>query len=167
MHSNTFRYSLLTTALVAGLSVSAATQASFLAENEVALGFQNTLVTGGLSAKLPFGDGLTLQGVIGSSGTLTNFSARGLLEFSELNEESVVYAFVGAGVWTFRGSRFVNRETAIGVTAGVGVDWDLQQSNPDWLPISLSAEVGASLVAFDDYAGFDLFSLGFGAHYRF
>ena len=167
MQPNTLRLTALAAALTSSLSLPIIANANFLETNEIALGFQNTITTGGISAKFPFGEGLIIQGVVGTSNTLTNFSLRGLYEFSELNNETTVYAFGAAGLWTFRGSRFIDRETAFGISAGVGVDWDLQQSNPEWLPISLSAEVGASLVAFDDYAGFDLLSFGFGAHYRF
>ena len=167
MYLDTLKLSIFTTLLTIGIALPTTVNANFLEENEVALGLQNTLSTGGLSAKVPLGDGLTLQGIFGASGTLLTFTGRGLLEFSEINEEAKVYAFAGAGVFTFRGSSFVSRETAVGASLGVGADWDLQKSNPDWLPINLSVEAGASFVAFDDFTGFDLFTLGFGAHYRF
>ncbi len=144
----------------------ASAQANLLTDNSIALGLETGTLTGGLSLKMPYTEQITAQGVIGAIGTVTTFSARGLYHFSNY-QAARVYGFGSAGLWTWNGNAAFGSETAFGFGAGVGLDYDLQKAFSNMPPLSVNAEVGANLVSFDNYTGFNPLSIGVGLHYRF
>jgi len=145
---------------------STAAQANFFQNNELSVGVETGTLTGGLSVKYPYSDSLTAQGIVGAFGTLTTFTARGLYHFSGF-KGSQFYGYGSAGFLRASGNIIASSETAFGVGGGIGVEYDLQKSFPALPALSLDAEVGATLVNFDNFSSFNVLNLGFGLHYRF
>jgi len=148
------------------LASSTAAQANFLQNNELSVGVETGTLTGGLSVKYPYSDTLTVQGIVGAIGTLTTFTARGLYHFSGFNAAQF-YGYGSAGFLRASGNLITSSETAFGVGGGIGVEYDLQKAFPALPALSLDAEIGATLVNFDNFSSFNVLNLGLGVHYRF
>ena len=161
---NTFKKTLLSTAVAAAsvLGLMSTAQADLFTDKQLAVGFQSS----GPSVKMPVGEGLKGQLVIGALGTVTAVEARGLKTIGG-NETMDFYGFGSVGMWSWDGGRYYGSETAFGAGLGVGLDYDIRNAIPDMPAVFLSAEVGANFVSFDNYNAFDMMSVGLGVHYQF
>ena len=139
--------------------------ASWLVENDVALGVEGGNLNYGLSMKLPHSAEASWQLTANAGANVNSFGGRYLSYYSQWNDTRV-YWYAGASIWTWSGNRFYGSETVVGVGAGIGWDYDLIKSGAG-APISLNATIGPSYAAFSNYSGLDLLNVGFGIHYRF
>jgi len=139
--------------------------ASWLVENDVALGVEGGNLNYGFSMKIPYSADTSWQLTANAGNNVNSFGGRYLSYYSEWND-SRVYWYAGASIWTWRGNRFNGSETAVGVGAGFGLDYDLLKVGVG-APISVNATIGPSYAAFSSFSGLDLLSLGIGIHYRF
>ena len=158
-------------AAVAALALSAPAAALDLGapladgEGRLAAGLQSSFSSGGLSLKYRVSERITAQGTLGFFGSVSNYGARGLYEFSR-GDFFGAYGFAGVGVWRYDGGRFFASESVFGFSGGAGVEYDLRGLAPTLPPVFVSGELGLGVASFDNY-DFSSFGLGLGLHYRF
>lgn len=125
------------------------------------VGFQSSWPASyGISAKYDVNDKMTAQGVLGSLGTVTNYSVRGLYRFKK-KPDFDLYAFGSAGIYRY--DYYLGNESVFGFGAGAGLEYDLSKAL-DGLPLTVSGEIGFGLVSFDYYS-YGAIGLGVGIHY--
>ncbi len=134
------------------------------AQSGIAVGLQSTMAATGPSVRYSLSEELSVQAVLGALGSTTNVAGRGLL-YVRNTEALDLYYYGQVGFWRFSGGS-ISSDSGIGLGAGVGLDYDLQEAIDNILPLTLSVEAGIGYVAWDDYSGFDLVTLGLGLHYR-
>ncbi len=117
----------------------------------------------GLSVKYDYSEDVTLQGTIGAFGTVTNFGGKVAYKFKK-EPMYDLYGFVSAGMYKYSDVFF--DESVIGFGGGAGIEYDLSEIF-DGMPLTISGEVGVSVVNFDNYSGFSAFGVGGGLHYWF
>lgn len=146
---------------------------SFAAGN-IGAGFQSSYPSYGFSAKVDLTDKFAVQGVLGFLGTVTSYSARGLMKIKQAPD----YHFYGYGSvgfwsydyssWGYRSGRYGyydDTETAVGFGGGGGIEYSMAK-HLDGLPLTLNGELGIGIVNMDHY-NFSAISVGVGAHYWF
>jgi hypothetical protein len=135
-----------------------------LEPTQFGVGIQSSWPTFGVSGMLDLDERVSVQGVVGLFGTINMFAARGLYRFS-IEEMWSVYGYGAAGAVTHRYLRR-ERETTLGLGAGVGLEYDWRAWSRKLPPIQWNLELGLAYADFDfyDYTGF---SFGAGVHYRF
>lgn len=132
----------------------------------LAAGFQVVHRSSGLSLKYRMSDAFTAQGIAGFFGSVNSYTARGLLAFNS-GPFYDIYAYGSVGLWRWSGNRFFRSESAFGVGAGVGFEYDMRGLAPELPPFFASAELGASFANFDNFSGFSTLGVGLALHYRF
>lgn len=151
------------TAATVSLSLLTATANAEIGNGEYALGFQNGFSTAGVAARVGINDEISAEVILGFFGALSHYGVRGLYTLQDEGDWST-YAFGSTGIWTWDSSYY--SETAFGVGAGAGVEWDWRSFNSSLPPITWNIELGLGLVSFDRY-NFGAFSFGTGARYHF
>lgn len=141
------------------------------AQRDVSFGYQSTMRSSGPSIRYPISEDLSVGGVLGALGSTTSAVVRGMLYFQDT--EALDYYYYGQlGYWRYS-NRFISRsqsfesDSGVGIGLGVGLDYDLQEAVQEFIPLTISIEAGIGYVAWGDYSGFDLLTLGLGFHYRF
>ncbi|MBU1487235.1 hypothetical protein KKH56_04195 [bacterium] len=162
------KMSLVAIALVTVMSSSAMASdfTDTLKSKKVAVGFQNSLMSWGLSGKMQLSDKWTAQGVIGALGTFTSFSGRGLYKLQS-DKYWEMYGFGQAGVWMWGGGRGYDSETTFGFGGGAGVEGDWRALSPKLPPLYWNIEAGLGVISWENYSGFSIFNFGSGVHYKF
>lgn len=141
-------------------------KAAWLVDNDVALGFEAGNQASGFSAKFPYNSSTSWQLSVGGGGAANSIGGRYISHFSEW-KDSRVFWYGGLSAWFWSGNRFQGSETALGVSGGIGLDYDLTRIDEFTVPISVNFTIGPSYAAFSNYRGLDLLSIGIGIHYRF
>ncbi|MCK5903579.1 MAG: outer membrane beta-barrel protein [Cocleimonas sp.] len=144
--------------LVSALLVSGAAMAKPSKEGQYSVGFQSSWPSYGLSTKYETSDVLTLQATLGALGTVTNLGGRVLYKFKKMPEYDL-YGFGSVGVYNY--SSGVIDESVFGFGGGVGMEYDLSKE------LTVNAELGMSIVNFDEYTGYSTVGIGIGLHYWF
>jgi len=158
-----FTNKMLASALICTFLLPIAATAGSKTGGKIAVGFQSSWPSYGLSAKYDYSEDITLQGTVGAFGTVTNFGAKALYKFKK-EPQYDLYGFVSAGVYKYSGAFF--DESVVGFGGGAGIEYDLSKLL-EGMPLTISGEVGMSVVNFDNYTGFSAFGLGVGLHYWF
>ena len=140
--------------------------ANWFVDNDAAVGFEGGNLNSGLSLKFPYSADTSWQLTLGGGGAGTGIGGRYLSYFSESNEWRF-YWYGGVSINSWGGNYGYRSETYVGLSGGVGADYDLSNIEDFPLPISINFTVGPTYAAFSDYQGFDLLSFGMGLHYRF
>ncbi|GEM_PF-6990949 len=141
------------------------------AQRDLSLGYQSTMRSAGPSIRYPISEDVTIGGVVGALGSTTSAVVRGMLYFQDT--EALDYYYYGQlGYWRYTnrfiiGSQSFESDSGVGIGVGVGLDYDLLEAVPEFIPLTISIEAGIGYVAWGDYSGFDLLTLGLGFHYRF
>lgn len=148
------------------LSVHTSGYASWLVENDVAIGVEAGNLNSGISLKIPYSSDSSWQLTVGTGSAVNSIGGRYLAHFSEWNDARV-YWYGGVSAWFWSGNAFFGSETALGVSGGIGWDYDLTNLENFTAPISLNLTMGPSYAAFSNYSGLDLLNIGLGIHYRF
>lgn len=140
-------------------------KASWLTENDVALGIEAGNLNSGFSARFPYKSNSSWQLTVGG-GSANSIGGRYIAHFDEWND-SRLYWYGGLSAWFWGGDFFNDSEFAIGFSGGIGLDYDLDKLDDITVPVSISFTIGPSYAAFSNFRGLDLLNLGLGIHYRF
>lgn len=116
--------------------------ASWLVENDVALGIEGGNLNYGFSMKFPYTADTSWQLMVNTGLNVNAFGGRFLSSYSQWNDGRI-YWYGGASVWTWRGNGSFGSETALGLEAGIGWDYDLRNAGID-APIAVNATAGPS-----------------------
>lgn len=149
-----------------GLSVYGPANASWLVDNDVALGIEGGNYNSGLSMKLPYSADSSWQITLGGGGGANGIGGRYLSYYSETNDWRL-YWYGGLSIRSWGGNYRHSSETFLGINAGVGADFDLSRLENIPLPLIISFTAGPSYAAFSNFRGFDFLGIGMGFHYRF
>ena len=159
------RNQLIPTILVALLSTfSFASAQAAESTDKFSLGYHFTTQTSGLSGQMEFSDKVTAQAIIGFVGDVSNYSLRGRYHLAT-DKKWDAYAFASIGLFTWEESGFAG-ENELSIGGGVGMEYDWQNLDAGFPPITWSFEIEMNSAEFDNY-DFSKFSLGIAAHYRF
>jgi len=131
-------------------------------EGEFYAGFESY----GLSGKYDVTDKITAQGIVGAWGynDLTVMTGRGLYKFKE-KEHYNLYGYGAISSWSWSDAYY--DETVLGFGGGVGIEYDIRDIDPKFIPLYLSGDIGFQVASFDHYSGFSGLGLGIGVHYKF
>lgn len=138
---------------------------SWLVDNNVGLGLEGGNLNQNLSARWPYNSDRSWQLTVGG-GAVTSIGGRYISYFNEWGG-SRVYWFGGLATWFASSTSFSGSETAVGVSAGLGLDYDLSQIDNFELPLSANITAGPTFVTFDNFNGLDVLSIRLGLYYRF
>lgn len=131
------------------------------AGGKIGVGFQSSWPASyGLSGKYDLNEKMTVQGVFGFLGTVTNYSGRLLYRFQDKDDYDL-YGFGSAGIYRY--DYYLGDESVFGFGAGAGIEYDLSDAL-DGLPLTVSGEIGFGFVSFDYYS-YGAVGLGVGFHY--
>ena len=157
--------------MVLGLAAVLPVERSYAQDAEPAtrfgIGFQSSWPSYGISGLYDLSEQITLQGIIGAFGTVTNFGVRGLYRF-QTEDKYDLYGFGTAGMWSYDYS--VDTENVVGFGGGAGVELDwrriLTPEDNSFPPLFSSIDIGFVLANFEHY-DFSGVTIGGGFHYRF
>jgi len=136
------------------------------ATDKIGAGFQSSYPSYGLSAKMNLNDKFAIQGVLGFLGTVTSYSARGLMNIKQA-EDYKFYGYGTVGFWSYDYSILgkSDTETSVGFGGGGGIEYDMAKYL-DGIPLTFNLELGIGIVNLDHY-NFSAVSFGAGMHYWF
>jgi hypothetical protein len=131
------------------------------------IGFQSSWPAYGISGLYDLNEQITLQGIIGAFGTVTNLGVRGLYRF-QTEDKYDLYGFGTAGLWSYDYS--IDTENVIGFGGGAGIELDwrriLTPDDNSFPPLFSSIDIGFVVADFE-YYDFSGLVIGGGIHYRF
>ena len=156
-----FTKTMIASALVGSFLLPVVAIAGSKAGGKLGVGIQSSWPSYGLSAKYDMSEDIAIQGTLGALGTVTNIGGRVLYKFKK-EPKYDLYGFGSVGMYKYS-SGFID-ESVFGFGAGAGLEYDLSHEFSG-TPVTISGEVGASVVNFDEYTGFSSFGLGIGIHY--
>jgi hypothetical protein len=133
-------------------------------ETRFGLGFQSTYPAWGISGTYDINEQVTLQAVISPFGVVGALAGRALYNFKQ-DDYWNFYGYGMAGLW--RHGRFGTiNESALGLGAGAGFQFDWRGFDDDLPPILWNIELGGAFIDFDHY-NYSPIVFGGGFHYRF
>ena len=130
----------------------------------IAFGYQFNVDSHGLSARMDLSEKLSAQAILGVFGEVSNYTVRGRYHLAT-DQKWDAYAYVSAGLYTWEDDDFAG-ENVPAVGAGIGMEYDWQNLDSGFPPITWSFELDVNTADFDNY-DYSNFSIGIGAHYRF
>ncbi len=142
----------------------AAARADALERGKYGLGVQSTHRAWGFSGMYDVDEDVSLQAVIGSFGRAHAYVARGLYRFRR-EEAWNAYGYGMVGIWTHR-HPVHGRDTAPGLGAGVGLEYDWRDLKANLPPLFWNVEIGLAATGLDHHDISTVF-IGAGVHYRF
>ena len=137
---------------------------SKITKDKFAFGYQYTVESSGLSGRMEISDKLSAQAIVGVFGDVSNYTLRGRYHLAT-DQKWDAYAYVSAGLYTWEDDDFAG-ENEFGVGAGIGMEYDWQNLDAGFPPITWSFELDMNTAEFDNY-DYSKFAIGIGAHYRF
>lgn len=153
-------------ALATNLAHAQSNEPTSTSNERFAVGIQLGLFSSGLSGKYRLTDTFTVQGTAGFFGLLNRYGVRGLYAFNT-GPFYEIYGYGGLSIWRFGGTLSRSSETAFGIGAGGGIEYDLRGLNPTLPPLFAAWELGANLANFNNFSGFTAFGTTIALHYRF
>lgn len=138
---------------------------SKFSDSDFALGYHLTTFSNGFSGRMKLSDKVSAQVILGVFDSVSNYEIRGRYILAT-DQKWDGYAFAGVGIWTKDDSDGFDDETVGAVSGGIGMEYDMQNLDASYPPITWSFELSAHTAEFDNH-DFTNFTLGVSGHYRF
>jgi len=123
-------------------------------------------LTIGISGKMDLTDKVTMQGIVGFLGELSNYSAKAIYKIDKKKLYDL-YAYGLIGVWKWDDDYFDEHETTMGYGIGGGLEFKLQELfGPQAPPLYMSGELGFDKLDLE-YVEYTGLHIGGAIHYRF